>query len=262
VKGNRLRELLTAGRPTIGTRMSLFDPTVVETIGHTQAFDYVEFGAEYAAYDLKGLEDFCRAAELHSLGTMIKVDWESRGFYAQRSVGAGFDSVLFADPRSAHDVAESIRFLRADTPGENGLFGASPRRHALPSEAGSPAYVQALRDTVVAIMIEKKSAVDELDEIVQVDGIDLIQWGPNDYAMSTGQPGNSASATVKEVERRVISTCLDAGIPVRAEIAAVEAAEHYLELGVRHFSLFQDLSVIYATWREGGERLRDLMIRI
>jgi 2-keto-3-deoxy-L-rhamnonate aldolase RhmA len=261
MKRNPIREMLTAGIPTIGTRLTLFDATVVETIGRAGSFDYVEFGGEYAAYDLLGLENFCRAAELHGLGTMMKVDWESRGFFAQRSIGAGFDSVLFADARSAHDVAESIRLVRADTPGEDGLFGASPRRHALPNEAGSPAFVQALRDTVVAIMIEKQSAVDELDAIVQLGGIDLVQWGPNDYALSSGRPGGATSETVKEVERHVIATCLDAGIPVRAEIASAEAAEPYLELGVRHFSLFNDVSVIYDTWRRGGEQLRDIVGR-
>src|SRR5579872_2557749 len=87
---NRLRQAFDSGRPTIGTRLSLFDPIVVETIGQTGAFDYVEFGAEYAGYDLKGLENFCRAAELYSLGTMIKLDWEHRGYMAQRSSGAGF----------------------------------------------------------------------------------------------------------------------------------------------------------------------------
>ena len=74
-----------------------------------------------------------------------------------------------------------------------------------------------------------------------------------------GHPGGAASQAVKEVERQVIGTCLSAGIPVRAEIASVEAAEQYLKLGVRHFSLFNDVSVIYDAWRTGGEQLRDLV---
>jgi hypothetical protein len=51
-------------------------PGLVETIGHTSAFDYVEFLAEYAPFDLYALDDFCRAAELYDMGTMIKVDQE------------------------------------------------------------------------------------------------------------------------------------------------------------------------------------------
>jgi 2-keto-3-deoxy-L-rhamnonate aldolase RhmA len=219
-------------------------------------FDYVEFLGEYAAYDLKGLDNFCRAAELHSLGSMIKVDWESRGFFAQRSVGAGFDGVLFADPRSAQDVAESVRYLRPDTPEEKGLFGVAPRRHSFPMYGSTPEYVQALKDTVVVVMIEKQAAVERLDEILEVGGVDMVQWGPADYAMSVGRPGQEQSDAIREVERRVIRACLEAGIPPRAEILTVEQAKYYLDLGVRHFSLGYDLFSIFETLKDGGERLR------
>jgi 2-keto-3-deoxy-L-rhamnonate aldolase RhmA len=262
MKQNLIREALRSGHPTIGTRLSIFDPVVVETIGQTGVFDYVEFGAEYAAYDLKGLENFCRAAELYSLGTMIKVDWEIRGFVAQRSIGAGFDAVLFADARSASDAADCVRYVRTETPAEGGLFGASPRRHALPNDAGSPRYVQALNDVVVAIMVEKRGALEQLEEIVRAPGVDMIQWGPNDYAMSIGRPGDAGTAAVREVERRVIRTCVDAGMPVRAEIANIEAAPYFIDLGVRHFSLYHDLQFIHAAWKDGGTRLRATVERV
>ena len=53
----------------------------------------------------------------------------------------------------------------------------------------SPAYVQALKDIVVGIMIEKKGAVGALEEILEIPGIDMIQWGPGDYSMSVGKVG-------------------------------------------------------------------------
>ena len=100
MRPNRLRELLTAGRPSIGTHLHSSWPTVVEMVGHTRRFDYVEFSGEYAPYDLHGLDNFCRAAELLDLGAMIKLDQEPRSWLAQRAIGAGFQSVLFADVRN------------------------------------------------------------------------------------------------------------------------------------------------------------------
>ena len=82
MRRNKLRELLEAGKPTIGTHVHSTWPNVVEVIGHTDIFDYVEFTAEYAPFDLYALENFCRAAELHGLSTMIKVDQEPRTFLA------------------------------------------------------------------------------------------------------------------------------------------------------------------------------------
>ena len=44
-------------------------------------------------------------------------------------------------------------------------------------------------EAVVALMIEKKGAVDNLEEILSVEGVDMVQFGPADYSMSIGLPG-------------------------------------------------------------------------
>ncbi len=259
MRSNRLRQLLETNTPTIGTHLFLCDPLVVEVVGHTGAFDYVEFLAEYSAYDLRGLEDFCRAAELSNLGSMIKVDYENHAFVAQRAVGAGFESVLFADARSAEDVQRFVLSLSPDTPEHGGRFGVGARRHALPAYGGTPEYVEALRRVVVAVMIEKASAVDCIEEIVRIPGVDLVQWGPADFAMSIGRPGETSHSDVLEAERNVIETAHRAGVPCRAEIASVADAGRYVELGVRHFSIGYDIYTIYHAFKAAGVELRSFV---
>ncbi|MFT4009023.1 MAG: aldolase/citrate lyase family protein [Nocardioidaceae bacterium] len=256
MKPNRIRQLLADDKPTIGTHLFMDSPLMVEMIGHTGAVDYVEFLGEYASFNLHSLEEICRAAELHDLGAMIKVDPVPNQFLAQRGVGAGFDSVLFADPRSAEDVRQCVRLLTPETPDDGGLFGVGARRHSLPGYGGTGAYVQAIRDTVTVIMLEKRSAIDQLDEIVQIPGIDMVQWGPADYSMSIGRPGETDNPEVKATERYVIETCQAAGIPARAEIESVDQAKYYLDLGVRHFCIGYDLLIVHDAIKDAGERLR------
>ena len=256
MRDNTLRGLLAADAPTLGTHLFLASATVVETVGQTGAFDYVEFLAEYASYDLALLEELCRAAELHGLGSMIKVDFESHRLVAQRAIGAGFESVLFADARSPADVAGFVRSVKPDTPEDGGVFGVGLRRHARPLYGGTPRYVEALRDVVVAVMIEKGPAVERLDEVLAVPGIDMVQWGPSDYSMSIGRPGEGAHDDIRAVERRVIAACLAAGIRPRAEITGVEQAKYYADLGVRDFCLGYDLWILHDVLKDGGEKLR------
>lgn len=256
MRANSIRRLLDAGEPTIGTHLFLDDPAVVETVGRVGTFDYVEFLAEYSPYSLRSLDDFCRATELHGLGSMIKVDFEGHTFIAQRSVGSGFESVLFADARSPEDVRSFVRSLKPDTPEHRGLFGVGARRHSMPAYGGTPPYVEALDQIVIAVMIEKAGAVEQLDEIVEIPGIDMVQWGPSDYSMSIGRPGDEKHASVIEAEKRVIARCHEAGIPCRAEIGTVEDAKYYMDLGVRHFSLGYDLFTLHDALKDGGERLR------
>jgi 2-keto-3-deoxy-L-rhamnonate aldolase RhmA len=219
-------------------------------------FDYVEFLAEYAPFDLYALDNFCRGVELFDMSAMIKIDQEPRRFLAQRAIGAGFQSVLFADCRTVEDARECVRAVRPDTPEDSGYYGAAMRRFAYMGYGGGPEYVQALRDIVAVLMIEKKSAVDHLEEILSVDGIDMIQWGPADYSMSIGRPGAWNDPEVKAVERQVIETALKMDIPPRAEIGSVDQAKYYLDLGVRHFSLGTDLSILYGWLKQNGESLR------
>ena len=257
--GNKLRELLKANRPTIGTHIHSSWPSNVELVGHTGLFDYVEFVAEYAPFDLYALDNLCRAAELYGMGSMIKVDQEPRRFLAQRAIGAGFQSVLFADCRSVEDARECVRAVRPDTPEGGGTHGAAARRFAYGYGSGSADYVRALNDIVIAIMIEKKSAVDQLEEILALPGIDMVQWGPVDYCMSIGRPGARLDPEVKATERRVIETCLRLGVPPRAEINSPEEARYYLDLGVRHFCIGTDTSILANWFRQNGEGLRKLI---
>ncbi len=234
-------------------------PSVIEAVGHTGAYDYVEFVAEYGPYDLFAFDDMCRAAELHDLSTMIKVEQEPRGYIAQRAIGSGFQSVLFSDCRSAEEVRECVAIARPDTPEDGGTYGVATRRFSYMGYGGSPDYVQALRDIVVVLMIEKNTAVEQLEEVLSVEGIDMIQWGPSDYSMSVGKAGQGGSPEIVAVERRVMETALSKGIQPRAEIGSPDQARYYLDLGVRHFCIGTDISILYGWWKEKGDDLREVV---
>ncbi len=256
MRANKLRELLRAGKPSIGTRVNTVDPAIVEVLGHTGLYDYVEFLAEYAPYDLHDLDNFCRAVELFDMSAVIKVDQEPRGYQAQRAIGAGFQGVLFTDCRSAEDVRQCVRLVRPETPEDGGLHGVGVRRFTYVGHVADAAYVQALRDVVVMIMIEKRQAVEQLEEILAVPGVDMIQWGPADYSMSIGRPGEWNAPEIKAAERRVFETALRMGVQPRAEISSAEQARYYLDLGVRHFNIGSDIWVLYSWWKTNGEGLR------
>jgi 2-keto-3-deoxy-L-rhamnonate aldolase RhmA len=259
MRPNKLRELLKSDKPTVSTHIHSTWPSVVEAIGHTGIYDYVEFVAEYAPYDLHDLDNMCRAAELFDMGMMIKMDWETNAFIAQRAVGSGFGSVLFADPRTVEDARRCILSVRPDTPEDGGTFGVATRRMTYMGYGGTPEYVAAIRDVVVMLMIEKKPAVDNLEEIVELPGLDMIQWGGSDFSMNIGKAGRRRDPEVKAIEKYVIETSLKAGVHPRAEIGSPDEAKYYLDLGVRHFSIGTDLFILHQWLKEKGDELRKVI---
>src|SRR5919204_6517072 len=153
MRRNRLRELLRAGRPTLGTHVHSSWPTIIELVGHSGMFDYVEFVGEYAPYDLFALENLGRAVDLFPhMAAMMKIEQEPRTYLAIRAIGSGIQNVLFADPRTVQDVEECVRAVRAESPRSGGIHGVGMRRDVgIVTEPGSPAFVQALEEAVVAL---------------------------------------------------------------------------------------------------------------
>ena len=260
MRPNRLRALLKAGAPTIGTHILSAWPTLVELIGDSGFYDYVEFTAEYAPFHMHDLDNLGRALELKNLGGMIKIEQTQYTHQAMRAIGSGFQSVLFADIRSVEDAKLGVAAVRAETPGTGGRLGVGMRRDVgTVLEGGSPAYVEALNEVVIAIMVEKRECVEDLENILSVPGIDMVQFGGSDYSMSMGLTGQRNHPEVKAAERKTIETALKLGLHPRIELADIKDAAPYLEMGVKHFCIGWDVRILFNWWKANGEGMRKMV---
>ena len=258
LKVNRLRELMRKGEPTIGTRIMIAWPGLVEMVGNTDAYDYVEFLSEYGPYDLYDLDNLARAAELVGISSMIKIDQEPRTYLAGRALAAGIQNVLFADIRTVEDAEEAVRAVRMEPKGFSG-FRIDRRVGYVGSTATAADVVKMCDDAVVALMIEKKPAVENLEEILSVKGVDMVQFGPADYSVSIGLPGDMMNPKVREAELKTIKTALKLDVAPRAEIFRPKDAKRYVELGVRNFSLGTDVGILNIYWKNNGMELKKLL---
>jgi 4-hydroxy-2-oxoheptanedioate aldolase len=260
MKNNKLRELIRQDKPTLGTHVICPWPGMVEVVASTGEIDYVEFVGEYAPWDLHDLENIARACEATGISSMMKLDQQPRTFLAQRALGCGIQNLLFADIRSVKDAEECIKAVRMETPEDKGVHGCHMRRSVgYVLEVGTKQYVKAMNDTVIAFMIEKKSAVDNLEEILSVKGVDMIQFGPCDYSISIGVPGEFNHAKVKEAELKAIKTAVKMNIRPRVELGwgfTKEDVQKYAELGVRDFCNGTDVEIVHSWVKENLAKMR------
>lgn len=258
MKDNKIRQLLNKGESTTSTRLWSTWPFYTEIIGETTYFDYVEFVAEYAPFTHADLENLARAAELKNMGTMIKVDFQNRGYVAQKAVAAGFQAINFADHHTADEVRESVNMLKPDCLGR-GRFGYPNRRYiGTQPYLNQMDHVKRLDDVVLCFMIEKGEAMDNIEAICSVPGVDMVQFGPSDYSMSMGANKTEYVKEYKEAEKRMIEVALNHGVHPRCEIASPEEAEYYVNLGVRHFSLGDQMKVLEKFWKGEGRKIREI----
>jgi len=109
------------------------------------------------------------------------------------------------------------------------------------------------------LMIEKKAAVENLESILRVKGVDMVQFGPSDYGISIGLAGQREHPAVIEAREHTIKTAIAMGVRPRAEIGSPAEAEYYLELGVKDFNLSTDTAILAAFYRDQGANLRQVV---
>jgi 4-hydroxy-2-oxoheptanedioate aldolase len=173
--------------------------------------------------------------------------------------------VLFADIRSVEDARLAVDAVRAETTMVRGArgrgrLGVGMRRDVgTVREGGSPAYVDALNEVVIAIMVEKKSCVDDLDAILSVPGIDMVQFGASDFSMSIGKTAQYNHPDVLAAETKTIQTALKKGLHPRVELRDPSQAGRYLEMGVKHFCIGWDVRILADWWDTKGAEMRKLL---
>ena len=258
MKENKLRELIRQGAPSTCTRMWSIWPFYTELVGSTGHFDYIEFVAEYAPFTEYDLENIARAAELNNMGTMIKVDYQNRGYIAQKAVAAGFQAVLFADHHTPDEVRETVEMMKSDKLGQ-GRYGYPNRRFiGCQPYLSQMDHCQRVDDVVLAFMIEKGDAMDNIEEICQIPGVDMVQFGPSDYSMSKGKNSADYRDEFKAAEKRMIEVALKNGVRPRCELLNLDGAQYYIDMGVKDFSLVDECFALRNFWNTQGKRIREI----
>jgi len=220
--------------------------------------DYIEFGSQYGAWDLYDFDNMCRAAELTNLSTMIKIDRHPKDWIAQRAIAAGFQSILFADCMSVEEVKDCVRAVRLPPEGVNGYLGTR----------GIPVadYVQHIEDIVIAVMIEKQSLMNKLADVLTIDGLDMIQFGPTDYGITIRTPGKPYKAAdyrekINADRDKAHQMAIDAGVHPRAECSSAEECKYYIDRGVRHFCIGWDTRMVSDWCMQNGKKLREMLAK-
>ena len=262
LRTNKLRDLMRKGVPTVGTHIASTWTGVMEAIGHSGTMDYAEFTSISAPYDLYALDNLAIASSLFDMSTMIKIDPEPKHYLAQRAIGAGIQNILFSDLRTIADVEQAIRAVRAEPVGWNGASFNRLEGYVLGS--GSKDFVKYTSDVVVAIMVEKMSLYEKIEDLMNFDGVDMIQFGGTDFSLSLGTPGDYSNPKLVEAEERTIKLALKHDKHPRGELFAgptgtegfIKRLQRFIDLGVRDFCIGSDLGIIFYWLKEYGALTR------
>ena len=178
-----LRTRLHNGAPLIASFVETPHRAVAQVLGAI-GYDMLIPDGEHAAFSPRDIEEVIVGADLAGIPSLVRVPSSAPSTigHALDSGAAGVLVPLVNTAEAAHTAAQLSRY-----PPE-GRRGAGPGRATIYGLQREEAIANARAETVVAIQIETVTAVENLDEILLVEGVDLVFVGPNDLSHSLGRP--------------------------------------------------------------------------
>lgn len=249
---NRLKDLLRSGKPAIGTMVQLPNPSVVEILAQA-GFDWLTLDTEHGPIDIETLHALIRATAGTNATPVVRVarnlDW-----LAKRVLDIGALGVMMPGVNSAHEALEAVRAVRYPP---DGIRGFGPTFAALRWGLAGADYVQQANDEVMAIVqVEHIDAVERIDEIVAVPGLDLPLIGPYDLSGSMGVLGQVRHPKVQEAINRVLAAGKKAKLPVGIFGVTAEEVNAYLEAGFKAILVGVDAGLLASAAKEMLGRIR------
>jgi 2-dehydro-3-deoxyglucarate aldolase len=236
---NPFRRALRAGETVIGCWSSLGSPITTELIGAI-GFDWVLLDAEHAPNDVLTLIPQLMALKDSSSAPVVRPP-SNDSVVIKRLLDSGFFNFLIPFVDSAADAARAVAATRYPPQGIRGVsVGHRGNRYGLLAD-----YLETANENIgVAVQIESRAAVQAIDEIVAVDGVDAAFVGPSDLAASLGHLGNAGHPDVQQAIARVFASARAAG-KASGILAPVQAdAERYLSMGAQMVAVCADLGLL------------------
>lgn len=228
---NRMKEKLASGEPAFGVSVMIPSPQIVEIIG-AAGFDWVLLDCEHGTLTLESVELMAMAAEACGITPLARPATRSAEHILQ-VLDRGVMGVQVPHVNTVAQAQEVVAAVKFHPAGQRGL--AAGTRAARYDAHGSLAeYVKAANDaTLVAIQLEEQAAIDNLDALLQVPGIDVFFIGPSDLSQSLGHPGNPqappVARAIEESLRKMRAAGRTPGMP-----ASAEKVREALNQGVRY----------------------------
>lgn len=254
-KRNKLKQVLSEGRTALGTCVYSFSPALIELAGFT-GLDFCRIDNEHAWRQDESGEAMLRGAQLADITALMRVDRDDP-YIIRKALEAGAGGVIVPHTHDRKDVEDIVQAAKFPPVGKRGYGGL-----CLSGQWGVDAGVEWMewcnRETLIVPMIEDVGTIEKIDEIMRVEGIDGVFFGPADFSISAGVPLQTGHDKVVSALKRVIDAAnkYNRFVIYPAGFPQWETVKKYEEIGVHAIELGHDVSILKSVWQKAVCEIR------
>jgi 2-keto-3-deoxy-L-rhamnonate aldolase RhmA len=222
---HQVRARLRAGELLVGPVVTLPAPEVTEILSGL-GFDWLFIDAEHAPLGMSDVQGLLQATG-DRCPCLVRVP-AGEEVWIKQALDVGAAGIIVPQVHSAEQAEGVVRLCKYPPEGRRGVGIARAHEYGL---RFSDYVASANRDLAVVVQAESAEAVNNINSVVQVPGIDAVLIGPYDLSSSLGKTGELADPVVTDAITAVTEACLSAGTRLGVFGLNAAAVQPYIERG-------------------------------
>lgn len=217
-------------------------------------FDAIVFDMEHAHVTLPQLIGMIQATKGTDCASIVRVPWNDM-VWCKHVLDVGAYAIHVPYVSTKEEAAEAVKFCKYPPMGVRGIAGS--HRAVNYGMCKEDYYPRANRDTMVIVAIETPQGVENIQDILNVEGVDGIFIGPMDLATNMGHLANPAHPEVQEAIRKIE----EAVVPSEKFLATLapnaEAAKKFYDKGYGLVYMMSDVGALVKTAQDNVKAFRE-----
>lgn len=229
---NPLKKTLKAGGAVVGTMVSHLRLPAVAVMMKGAGWDFVFVDCEHGSFTPPAVADFCVAARGVQLPVIVRVPSSSEAQRLYQTLDIGATGLLCPQTETKAQVEAIVHATKYHPMGQRGMSTRNVHT-SWGRYKGAELTAKLNQETMIVLQIESAQAVENLEQLISVPGVDAVFIGPNDLSQTLGLPGDPNAPEVVKYVERTLEICRRVNMPCGVHSFDVAGCRSWLQKGMR-----------------------------
>ncbi|MEM1531733.1 MAG: aldolase/citrate lyase family protein [Nitrososphaerota archaeon] len=249
---NKVKRLLHEGKVAIGAWVTINSTDVIEALSRV-GLDWLLFDMEHGSLEVSDIQRLLPATNGTDTVPLVRIPWNDF-VIIKRVLDIGAYGIMVPWVNTRENVEAVVKAVMYPP---QGIRGFGPRRAVYYGLEPSNEYFKSASDEIlVVVQIETEDAINNIDEILSVKGVDVAFIGPYDLSANLGIFGDFEHPKFKSAIDKVLNSCKRKGVAPGMAALSVDDAMNALKMGFKFVSIGYDIFDLTRAYRSNIEKVR------